>query len=212
MGDSKPQAEASIVKLDILETLLAQRAGRHRGLSGNDRELAQLMIEDSDNDAATALWQAVGGARGIRVFNTAAGLVATSPSGCVVCPGFPWPGWGLTTTTPADQIRLLRETVEPGGLLTSAGRGYGLRLMENVEPGQRWGVSGGVPARVKVALKNGWLPLNQAGTDWQINSIGWISGRGRNYLMAALTTGNPSEAYGIGTINGLAALVWKGMG
>ena len=142
-GDRKPQAEASIVKLDILETLLAQH---HRGLSGSDRETAQLMIEDSDNDAATTLWNAVGGARGIRVFNATAGLVATAPSACVVCPGFPWPGWGLTTTIPADQIRLLRETVEPGGLLTSAERGYSLRLMENVEPGQRWGVSGGVLA------------------------------------------------------------------
>ena len=48
--------------------------------------------------------------------------------------------------------------------------------MENVAPDQRWGVSGGVPAGVTVALKNGWLPLNDANTDWQVNSVGWVSG------------------------------------
>ena len=69
------------------------------------------MIKDSDNDAASALWDAVGGGGGIRSFNAAVGLVDTSPSSCVVCPGFPWPGWGLTTTIPVDQIALLREIV-----------------------------------------------------------------------------------------------------
>lgn len=211
IGYSRPQAEASVVKVDILDTLLAQRAKRG-GLSENDRALAQLMIEDSDNDAATDLWNAVGGASGIRSFNQDAGLVATSPSNCVVCSGFPWPGWGLTTTIPADQLALLRETVLPGGLLTNAERSYALRLMENVTLGQRWGVSGGVPLQVTVALKNGWLPLNRTGTDWQINSVGWISGLGRNYLMAVLATGNSTESYGIDTIDRLSALVWQRMG
>ena len=211
IGHSRPQAEASVVKLDILDTLLAQHTKRG-GLSENDRVLAQLMIEDSDNNATTDLWNAVGGAPGIRSFNKNVDLVDTAPSNCVVCSGFPWPGWGLTTTIPADQIALLRETVQPDGLLTSAERTYALRLMENVAPEQRWGVSGGVPLQATVALKNGWLPLNQAGTDWQINSVGWISGLGRNYLMAVLTTGNSTESYGIDTIDGLSALVWRRMG
>jgi hypothetical protein len=50
------------------------------------------MIEDSDNPDATALWYAAGGAEGIRTYNAAAGLIGTSPSACVDCPGFPWPG------------------------------------------------------------------------------------------------------------------------
>ena len=68
-----------------------------------------------------------------------------------------------------------------------------------------------MPAHATVALKNGWLPLNTAGTDWQINSVGWISGSGRDYLMAVLTTRNPTEQYGIGTIDGLSAMVWASM-
>jgi Beta-lactamase enzyme family len=209
-GAGQAQDEASVVKVDVLETLLAQHPG---GLQASDQALAQRMIEDSDNDAATELWDAVGGAGGIRAFNTHAGLTGTAPSTCVACPGFPWPGWGLSTTTPLDQIALLRELVSPAGsLLSAAERDYTLRLMENVTADQRWGVCGGVPAQVTVALKNGWLPLNAAQTDWQINSVGWVSGLGRDYLIAVLSTRNPSEAYGIETISELSALVWQQMG
>jgi hypothetical protein len=213
LGQGTPQAEASIVKLDVLETLLAERAdGGGSGLSASDRTLAEQMIEDSDNDAATSLWYAVGGGASIRSFNARAGLTDTAPSSCVVCPGFAWPGWGLTTTTPDDQIALLRQLVTPDSVLPRAARAYALSLMEDVTPSQRWGVSGGVPAQVTVALKNGWLPLHGTGSDWQINSVGWISGAGRNYLMAVLSTGNPSEQYGIDTIDKLAARVWQRMG
>lgn len=202
------QDAASIVKVDILETLFAQRRG---GLSATDQVLAEQMIEDSDNDAATALWDAVGGASGIRAYNAAIGLTGTTPSACVQCPGFPWPGWGLTTTTPVDQIALLRKLVLPSPFVSTADRDFALRLMENVTPAQRWGVSGGVPAQVTVALKNGWLPLDAADTDWQINSVGWVSGLGRDYLIAVLSTGNRAEAYGIDTIDGLSAIVWNRM-
>ena len=188
------------------------RQGDGTGLSASDRTLAEQMIEDSDNDAATSLWYAVGGAARIRSFNARAGLTHTAPSSCVVCPGFAWPGWGLTTTTPDDQIALLRQLVTPSSVLPRAAREYALSLMEDVTPSQRWGVSGGVPAQVTVALKNGWLPLHGTGSDWQINSVGWISGGGRNYLMAVLSTGNPSEQYGIDTIDALAATVWQRMG
>jgi hypothetical protein len=210
-GRGQPQDEASVVKLDVLETLLAERGRIGIELSAGDRALAVQMIEDSDDDAATSLWDEVGGASGIRSFNTSAGLADTVPSSCVNCPGFPWPGWGLTTTIPGDQLTLLRTLVEPNSLLTNAERNYALSLMENVTPGQRWGVSGGVPAQATVALKNGWLPLNSADNNWQINSVGWISGGGRDYLIAVLTTGNPTEQYGIDTIDQLAAMVWNGM-
>jgi hypothetical protein len=193
LGPQHPQAEASIVKLDILETLYAQQDSGTRGLPAADQPLAQQMMEYSDNSAATSLWNAVGGPAKIQSFNKAAGLTHTSPSSCVACAGFAWPGWGLSTTTPADQLALLRQLVKP------------------VAPSQRWGVTGGVPPQATVAVKDGWLPLDAANTDWQINSIGWVSGSGRDYLMAVLTTGNPTEQYGIDTINGLSAIVWGRM-
>jgi len=211
LGDGPAQAAASVVKLDILETLLARQDGG--ALSPGDQSLSQSMIEDSDNDAATSLWDEAGGAAGIGVYNDQAGLSGTTPSACVTCAGFPWPGWGLTTTVPYDQLTLLKQLVVPGPrpLLSPAQRDYALSLMENVAPGQRWGISGGVPAGVTVALKNGWLPLNDASTDWQVNSVGWVSGAGRDYLVAVFATGNPTEQYGIDTLNGLSSLIWNAM-
>ena len=211
LGDGPPQAEASVVKLDILEALLAKQAGT--ALSAGDQSLSQSMIEDSDNDAATSLWDEAGGATGIGAYNDSAGLSGTTPSACVTCAGFAWPGWGLTTTVPQDQLSLLRQLIAPGPrpLLSDAQRSYALSLMENVAPGQRWGVTGGVPAGVRVALKNGWLPLNDANTDWQINSVGWVSGDGRDYLVAVLTTGNPTEQYGIDTIDALSSRIWTAL-
>jgi beta-lactamase class A len=211
LGGSRPQAEASLVKLDILQTLLARRAGAPLASAG--QALARAMIEDSDNDAATSLWHADGGAAGLTAYGKRAGLRQTVLSPCVTCAGFPWPGWGLTTSVPGDQLALLRQLVAPGRhpLLTASARSYVLSLMTHVTADQRWGVSGGVPAGVTVALKNGWLPLNAARTDWQVNSVGWLSGKGRDYLIAVLGTGSPSEQYGIDTVSHLSALVWSAL-
>jgi beta-lactamase class A len=210
VGRSTPQDEASVVKVDILETLLAQSDGA--GLSQDDQQAALNMIEYSTNSAATDLWNAAGGGSAIGAFNATVGLAETTPSSCVTCPDFPWPGWGLTTTTPADQITLLKAIVQPNSSLTASEQSYALGLLENVTASQRWGVGSGLPPQVTVALKNGWLPLNDADTDWQVNSIGWVSGLGRNYLVAVFTTGNPSEQYGIDTIDQISADLWAALG
>jgi hypothetical protein len=75
-----------------------------------------------------------------------------------------------------------------------------------------------VPAGVTVDLKDGWDPLAgddgsdaANGRNWQVNSIGWIDGDGRNYVLAVLTVGNVTEDYGIDTIQGIAPLVWKAL-
>ena len=52
--------------------------------------------------------------------------------------------------------------------------------MEQVTPTQAWGVSSGVPGNTVVVLKDGWLPLERT-TDWQINSVGWVDGAGREW-------------------------------
>lgn len=211
LGRQAPQAEASVVKLEILQAVLSQRTAQRAVLSLTEQELAPAMIEQSDNEAATTLWGDVGGAKGMRAFDHKVGLVHTSPSNCLQCAGSSWPGWGLTTTTPRDQIALLRQLVQPSGALDRNDQKYALHLLENVTPSQRWGVSGGVPASVTVALKNGWLPLGAGNSDWQVNSVGWVSGDGRDYLVAVLSTGNPSEQYGIDTLSHLGATVWSAL-
>jgi hypothetical protein len=186
---------ASIVKLDILETLL------HRGmLDPQEDPVAEGMIERSDNSDATRLWNAAGASGGVSAFDSLAGLTETAPN--------PYGYWGLTTTTAADQLALLRQLALPGRLLGPAERAYALNLMEHVESDQRWGVSGGVPASASVALKNGWLPVSGG---WQVNSVGRIKGGEAWYLLAVLTRRDPSEAYGIATIEGIAARVWRAL-
>jgi beta-lactamase class A len=211
LGQQAPQAEASVVKLQILEAVLNQRTAQRVVLSLTEQELTPPLIEQSDDEAATTLWGDVGGAKGMRAFDHKVGLVHTSPSECLQCPGSSWPGWGLTTSTPQDQITVLRQLVQPSGALDPNDQKYALHLLENVTPSQRWGVSSGVPAGVLVALKNGTLPLDAGNSDWQVNTVGWVSGDGRSYLMVVLSTGNPSEQYGIDTLNHLGAMVWSAL-
>ncbi len=161
--------------------------------------LAVPMIEESLDSAADALWVQLGPAA-IGAFERAAGMTQTVPATDGV--------WGTTTTTPMDRIALLRDLVFANPLLSNASRTYVLNLMEHVTPSQDWGVTGGVPAGVTVALKNGFSIID----GWQINSMGWVHGQGRNYLIAVLTDGNPTEGYGIQTINAMSSLVWNGLG
>ena len=192
---------ASIMKVDILATLLAEDQAHGEALTTAEDGLSQGMIEHSDNDDAQDLWEAEGGATAVTSFDTAAGLTQTTPDAA----GY----WGLSTTTAADQVQLLRQVAYPSGVLTTASRNYELGLMSDVEADQAWGVSSGVAPNVTVALKNGWLPLDSGG--WQVNSIGAVDGDGRDYVVAMLSDGNATETQGIDTLQGLSALVWQAL-
>jgi len=211
IGLRAPQAAGSVVDLEILETVLNQQTTRRTVLSLTEQELSPPMIEQGDDDAASTLWGDAGGAKGMRAFDHEAGLAHTSPSTCAQCSGFSGPGWALTSTTPQDQVTLFRQLAQPSSVLDKNDQKYALYLLENVALSQRWGVSGGVPAGVTVALESGGLLLNPGSSDWQVNSVGWVSGGGRSYLMSVLSTGNPSEEYGIDTLNHLGAMVWSAL-
>ncbi len=103
---------ASIVKVEILGTLLVEAQSAGRWLTANEKSVATSMIEYSDNNAATDLWNEVGGAPAVRSFDRSIGMNATSPSA----------DWGLTVTTAADQVILLQHLIEPNGVLSTASR------------------------------------------------------------------------------------------
>jgi beta-lactamase class A len=195
--------DASIAKVDILEALLRRTQQTGGTLDAEDQDEAQAMIEQSDDSAASYLWNQIGTGSGISAINRLIGLTHTTPGA--------GPYWGGTMTTAADQIALLKGLTEPNAVLTPSSQAYELGLMEHVDADQAWGVSAGVPAGVTLALKNGWLPLVGDG-DWQVNSIGWVDGGGRDYLIAVLTKNNDTEGDGIATIEGLSTLVWDGLG
>ncbi len=188
---------ASIVKVLILATLLHDLAVRHEHLTNRDVVLTTEMITESDNDAATALWDQDGIANLqhfldlARMRHTVLGVAH----------------WGLTEVTAQDEMTLLRLLAVHNRVLDRSSRGYALRLMADVIPSQRWGVPAGTPAGVKVHLKNGWLPDPEL---WVINSIGVFTQRHRVYRIVILTRDNPDMDYGVDTVQDLAEVINRG--
>jgi beta-lactamase class A len=200
----KPQyAEktASTIKVDILATALHQAQLAHHPLPAKEAAAAVPMITESDNNAAADLYDDIGGWNAIGPFDKSIDMTRTTPN----AQGF----FGETFTTAADQITLLKQVTLPGGELSPSSRRYEYELMLHVIPSQRWGITGGLPANARVAIKNGWLPET---TGWHVNSIGRVQGDGRNYLIAVYTEWDPSWAYGIDSIQRIAAASWKAMG
>ncbi|WP_320778708.1 serine hydrolase [Streptomyces sp. CRN 30] len=187
---------ASIVKVDVLATLLLQSQDAGRSLTAQERTYATAMIEQSDNAATTALWKAIGRADGLDTANARFGLTRTE--------GGDGELWGLTRTTAADQLTLLRQVFPTDGTDTSElsedSRTYLVGLMERIADGQDWGVSA---AGSSAALKNGWLPRSTTGL-WVINSIGRVTADGRTYLVAVVSRGNAAKADGVSLVEAAA--------
>ena len=180
---------ASIVKVDILATLLYQGQQDGQALTPEERYLATTMIEDSDNNSATDLYDEDNGAEGIdeanRVFDLRETTVGTD--------GY----WGLTTTTVDDQIRLLRQIFASPSVLTPESREYIQDLTSHVETGQQWGVPAAADPGTLFMVKNGWLPDPSL---WEINSIGEITYDHQHMLIAVLSDDNADEDSGIALV------------
>jgi beta-lactamase class A len=191
-NEGRRSHSASVVKATILAALLYWRQHTHTSLTSTEKHEATLMIEYSDNDAATYLWNDVGHAR-LNQFVKAADMTETELNSG----GY----WGLSEITARDELQLMRLITEHNSVLTDSSRAYELNLMNHVVSYERWGVPAGAPSGLTVYVKNGWLndPVL-----WVINSIGAIEGHGRDYKMAILTYDNPNEQYGINTVQAIA--------
>lgn len=164
----------SIVKVMILVALIHERRSAGRGPSGDDWNRARAMITVSDNDAASTLLARAGGRRSLDRLASRLGMRHTSSAS----------SWGRTSTSAADQVKLMDAILDGRAVPNAADRRRVLDLMSNVVPEQAWGV-GAVPAAATVQLKNGWVSLSPYG--WRINSIGHVAGQGRNYTIAMLS-------------------------
>jgi hypothetical protein len=195
---SKHFDSASIVKAIIMAALLRWHQQTGTPLSAWEKSEATLMITQSDNDAATALWDELG-MSSLQHFLSLAGMGETQlgQDG----------EWGLTQVTAHDETLLLKLLTAPNSVLDAYSRSYQLGLMAAVTSWEAWGVTAGTPSGVSWHVKNGWLP---DATGWHINSIGTFSGPGENYMIAVLsdnTDMNDDEQYGINTIEDVARLV-----
>jgi beta-lactamase class A len=189
---------ASTIKVTIISALLFKEGGPSH-LTKTQRSLAWLMITQSDNDAATDLWNDVG-MTDMQRFLDRARMTHTVLN----------EAWGLTEETAQDELTLLELIANPGKLLSTASRRYVIWLMDNVIPSERWGVPASAPANLIVAVKNGWLPY-PVSDDWHINSLGVFRGHHVLYEIAMLTSGNSTEDYGIETIQAAARVINLGI-
>jgi hypothetical protein len=196
---------ASIVKVDILATMLYQDQKDGTSPSSDERSLITQMIEASSNDAALDLYNDEGGASAITAANKVFGLTDTDVDA---------DAFGDTSTTVTDQLQLLREVFTADSVLSASNRTYIQGLMGGVEADERWGVSAAADdssdAATDYALKNGWLPRSATNL-WEINSIGEVEHEGREYLVAVLSANNESMDGGIDVIQNVAKAAVDGL-
>jgi beta-lactamase class A len=193
---------ASIVKVNILAALLLRQTPPGKALSSETRRLAEAMIVSSDNDASVALWQKIDGSRGLTAANRKLGLRETKPS----------TQWGTTTTTAADQLRLLTALTSSTGPLTPQDRTFVMGLMKKVIPEQGWGVPAArTPDTRSVYVKNGWDTDDVDGGRWLVNSIGRIAEARHDWLVAVLSDHHVSQDAGIRVVEKVATYVLKEM-
>lgn len=188
--------EASLVKVPILLTLIRQATEEQRSLTAEEEWLAALMIEYSDNEATSALYEHLGGRPELTRTYELIGVESTEAGEM----------WGASETTARDQL-LIAETVACGADWLDPGLlAFAVSLMENVCPEQGWGISAGISADgAEVALKNGWLPDDENG--WNVGSAGFVRTGGADYSMVVLSSRNLDLADGIDVVEGVASVI-----
>jgi len=206
---------ASTIKLSILEELLLQNQAKNLPLTTcpeipmpvqmtcGELENAIPMIENSDNDAASALWTLDGGAGGVQNLYSPGQLDTSSTTARTDGQ------WGWSQTTAADQLKVVNLLSDPASPLSPTSKATVNFLLDHVESDQHWGASGGVPAGVTVRVKNGWMPYTQQTSGpWTINSIGNVNGNGVNYDIAEYSDSNDSMQSGISVLETAAKVVF----
>jgi len=125
----------------------------------------------------------------------------------------PSDNWGSSRAS-AKAVALLFAKLAFGDILNAEMRQIAIDNLSDVVPEQRWGVTAGTPEDVPpgttIGIKDGWYP---AGSGWWVNSAGMFIPPDMQaaYTIAVLTQGQPSEAYGIATIEGAAEPIHKAL-
>ena len=200
-GTGRQNYSASAVKATILAALLLKAQDEHRRLDAWEKNEAWLMITESDNAAASALWAHVG-LVSLQHFLNRAKMKQTVLN--------TWGAWGLTEITAHDETLLLRMLMSPGQVLTTHSRQYELYLMNHVTSSEAWGVRAGSPKYFSWHIKNGWAQLpDPSSSPWVVNSIGCFIHKTFGYTIVVLTHDNPAPglSYGIGTIEKIAWVI-----
>jgi hypothetical protein len=182
---------ASVFKVMLLAALLRKR--NHHPLRRRDRRLLAPMIRWSDSVAATTVRDMVGPRR-IRRLARVAGMRDFHYH----------PIWGLSRTSPRDQVRFMYHLQR---YIPQRHRAYARYLLSHVVRAQRWGVGRVVPRGWKLFLKGGW----GSGSGRVDHQVALLKRRRRRVALAIFTEFDPSHAYGKRTLRGVAARLLRGL-
>ncbi|MEU8244080.1 serine hydrolase [Actinoplanes missouriensis] len=190
---------ASIVKADILACMLLKAQDADREPTAKEMNLAKPMIQLSDNNATTSLFQRIGGKAAVTKCNKRLGLTATTID----------VHWGLTRTTAADQIKLLTAFDSPEGPLDEESQETAFDLMTGVDEQQDWGVPSIAKAGETATVKNGWDTRDADGGKWVVNTIGRVTSDDVDVSVAVLSHDNASQEKGMALVEKVAKLTRK---
>src|SRR5205814_10722845 len=194
---------ASIVKVDVLATLLLVAQDAHRELTQTERSLARQMIGESDNDAADDLWEAVGGSKRIAQANRRFGLASTVLNAAA---------WGKTTTTVADQLRLLNVVLDGAGPLGPHSVAQARAFMGSIADDQSWGISAAARPGEAFQLKNGWDKRDADHGRWMVHSAGAIRAADGPVTIVVLSDGHAAMNAGVAIVEQVARLARAQLG
>jgi Beta-lactamase enzyme family len=191
---------ASVIKAMLLLAYLRQGSVRNRRLRADEVALLEPMIRASDNAAGIQVAGLLGEGR-------VEGLARAARMR-----DFQWvyePGWlgGLSQISARDQARFMRrfERFAP-----DRHRRFARRLLRSVVSWQRWGVADVRHRGWRLYFKGGW-GIADDGVGTVSHQVGFLE-RGHCRLgLAILTEHNPSTAYGIETLRGVAARLLHGL-
>jgi hypothetical protein len=182
---------ASVVKAMLLVAYLRELVAEHRHLGATGRSLLGSMIHVSDNEAATAVWERDGDRR-LRVLARRAGMTDFSIVG----------DWGNAQISAADQARYFYEMRR---LIPARYRNLADRLLSHIAGFESWGIP-------HVARPKGWAVYFKGGWrgTWRgelVHQVARLQKPHQRLAIAVMTDGDPSMEYGIGTIQGVTALL-----
>jgi hypothetical protein len=205
-GAQRDMRAASLAKLQLLESLLVQRQRSGTQLSDAEIDMLTAMIEHSDNEAADDTFSDIGGRDAVLDLEPVLGL---SPTKTVPGSGY---YWGLTRTSAVQQLHLLHNLVAASSPLSAGSRAFALGLLRHVETDQRWGVPVVADPGSTVAVKNGWLAVDDDDYDeslgsWAVNSAGVVTVRGHQLLIVVMSQHNADFESGIDLVERLSRAV-----
>jgi hypothetical protein len=107
--------------------------------------------------------------------------------------------WSEAQVTADDMARLMWRL---RNVLGQRYREFGMRLLAHIIPAQRWGIPDAAGSSWHVWFKGGW---RESPGGQLVHQAALLRGGGQRVAIAVLTDAQPSQAYGVDTIRGIAA-------